>query len=230
MFCETVTEDLTNFNPRPREGGDILYTLGSFDDAEFQSTPPRGGRLVAVDGGVQVVLISIHAPARGATDGTSIDFITTEFQSTPPRGGRRGNGGTACGSKNFNPRPREGGDLVASGVNFAMMYFNPRPREGGDVILGVLPLRPDFISIHAPARGATYTLKTTAPSMTFQSTPPRGGRHDLMSKGEGVLTFQSTPPRGGRPAPAWRCSPHSHFNPRPREGGDSGRPPRPSAG
>ena len=32
------------------------------------------------------------------------------------------------------------------------------------------------VSIHAPARGATFSFDATATSFLFQSTPPRGGR------------------------------------------------------
>ena len=37
-----------------------------------------------------------------------------------------------------------------------MLYFNPRSREGSDDRRGGNKTRGDRISIHAPARGATY--------------------------------------------------------------------------
>ena len=79
-------------------------------------------------------MVSIHAPARGATSPNytqaSLDsgfnprpraggdgkqrrstIAATTFQSTPPRGGRRGKLlGHASDIRGFNPRPRAGGD------------------------------------------------------------------------------------------------------------------------
>ena len=54
----------------------------------FQSTRPRGARLHATMDGCYLDLVSIHAPARGAT----LEHITAravqKFQSTRPRGAR----------------------------------------------------------------------------------------------------------------------------------------------
>ena len=60
-------------------------------------------------------LISIHAPAKGATANHRIaDLEELAFQSTLPRRERRYLAG-ACkrDSKNFNPRSREGSDMDA---------------------------------------------------------------------------------------------------------------------
>ena len=108
-----------NFNPRPREGGD-LYQRGLSDyEIEISIHAPARGATLFVgwigettkdfnprprergDGGVgrQVVVgvaISIHAPARGATN---TGLLLRLF------------------SQNFNPRPREGGDKAASMAN-----------------------------------------------------------------------------------------------------------------
>ena len=77
------------FNPRARTGRDLTMALGLFDDNEFQSTRPHGARhhdqpywpavkrfqstrphgarhaMPPVD--ALVIIVSIHAPARGAT-------------------------------------------------------------------------------------------------------------------------------------------------------------------
>ena len=78
-------------------------------------------------------LISIHAPARGATPWKWSKLWWLLFQSTPPRGGRHdGKGPYSAAGLNFNPRPREGGDGYIRHEQTADAYFNPRPREGGD--------------------------------------------------------------------------------------------------
>ncbi len=44
MFCETVTEDFTNFNPRPREGGaTAAFGLFLAEHNYFNPRPREGG-------------------------------------------------------------------------------------------------------------------------------------------------------------------------------------------
>ena len=102
------------FNPRPRTGGARATTPQS----SFNPRPRTGG-----DHKSQRIqpIVSIHAPARGATGSASVSADTTKFQSTPPHGGRRS--AVAMALECFNPRPRTGG---------MMCCFNPRPRTGGD--------------------------------------------------------------------------------------------------
>ena len=142
------------FNPRSREGSDYVVRLwcheyaisihapargatrqqlSPYPSAQFQSTLPRGERLVpcgiVIKGTrFQSTLprgerprpghtadtahqISIHAPARGATIHSSTKHS--------PRG-------------NFNPRSREGSDPVDSSACVIVCDFNPRSREGSD--------------------------------------------------------------------------------------------------
>ena len=100
-----------DFNPRSREGSDLLT-------ADRQAQPLQ---------------ISIHAPAKGATT-----------LPLPPIYG------------NFNPRSREGSDQLSPTYNTDHIDFNPRSREGSDAMTQNLLLRRLWISIHAPAKGATY--------------------------------------------------------------------------
>ena len=59
------------------------------------------------------IVISIHAPARGATT------LGYSFR---------------CYRSDFNPRSREGSDRFADISTFGPSNFNPRSREGSDVI------------------------------------------------------------------------------------------------
>ncbi len=79
-------------------------------------------------------MISIHAPARGAT---------------------RQAVGDAVNHANFNPRSREGSDISVIALSHNQTDFNPRSREGSDCKSSCDVLRYRTISIHAPARGAT---------------------------------------------------------------------------
>jgi len=93
-----------SFNPRARAGRDwhkktkrILFW--------FQSTRPRGARPV-LDDELMSRLVSIHAPARGATlESDGIDDLT-----------------------GFNPRARAGRDKLFSKAVCPLMFQSTRPR------------------------------------------------------------------------------------------------------
>ena len=100
--------------------------------------------------------ISIHAPARGATQITihaADEWVL--FQSTLPRGERRYSGLKEYADKeDFNPRSREGSDALLHLLCIVVPDFNPRSREGSDLLALLIEALTE-ISIHAPARGAT---------------------------------------------------------------------------
>ena len=123
------------FNPRTREGCDVIFCSFAYPFYEFQSTHPRrvrpkSGMLHArvgddfnprtregcdTDNIAAYLLaenISIHAPAKGATK-IYLPVI--------------------CGQNYFNPRTREGCDSRNLRCNRRIVYFNPRTREGCDL-------------------------------------------------------------------------------------------------
>ena len=164
-----------SFNPRPRAGGDARLEGCREPHVEVSiHAPARGAthprHLHAVE-----ELVSIHAPARGATIQSAPIRNGEKFQSTPPRGGRPTDASRSGARCCFNPRPRAGGDA------------SPRPSNTHE-----------GVSIHAPARGATYPRRTFKVTHKFQSTPPRGGRPGPWRNPRRRGEFQSTPPRGGR--------------------------------
>ncbi len=81
---------------------------------EFQSTLPRGERRLSRHGRARRALVSIHAPARGATRLTiSVSNLAMMFQSTLPRGERhRCQLCSMARTTSFNPRSRAGSDAV----------------------------------------------------------------------------------------------------------------------
>ena len=91
-----------NFNPRSREGSDgavwHIYVLAF----TFQSTLPRRERRCYDKGTSSAILISIHAPAKGATIRPSRVMISTV---------------------DFNPRSREGSDAAASLARYSTLSF-----------------------------------------------------------------------------------------------------------
>ena len=56
----------------------------------------------------------------------------------------------------------------------------------------------DNVSIHAPTRGATLLMGKICRALLFQSTHPRGVRHNDTAQGLITFAFQSTHPRGVR--------------------------------
>ena len=124
---------ICDFNPRSREGSDELPELLHF-----------------------AVFISIHAPAKGATQFRDLLLLIHLFQSTLPRRERLLSCVYISARKNFNPRSREGSDQhgrpercnqhgfqstlprrerhYMAKVAGVWDDFNPRSREGSDSI------------------------------------------------------------------------------------------------
>ncbi|MDK2991412.1 MAG: hypothetical protein PWP48_645 [Clostridiales bacterium] len=133
MYRLSTMRNLFCFNPRPRTRGD------------------SGGNTQVI----HKYLVSIHAPARGATKTSREKFICC--QSFNPRPRTRGDlmrfRQPTLGQR-FNPRPRTRGDLLRAMRTRHYISFNPRPRTRGDPILAAMR-QVWIVSIHAPARGAT---------------------------------------------------------------------------
>ena len=168
---------ITDFNPRSREGSDAsIQKRISLNKMISIHAPARGATSLCLPAVLRIqisihapargatnlkataprqVRISIHAPARGATAATPRNNLTTlPFQSTLPRGERRILSILLIIAEHFNPRSREGSDMI-----FCKVYHNA------------------YISIHAPARGATMLLCSVSIwLLKFQSTLPRGER------------------------------------------------------
>ncbi len=122
----------TSFNPRARAGRDrpaqslvsISYT--------FQSTRPRGARPAANKAEGLPALVSIHAPARGAT-------LLSAYGIEETRG--------------FNPRARAGRDRTDEGVSCLQFRFqSTRPR--GARLLRALALEQHYEFQSTRPRGA----------------------------------------------------------------------------
>ena len=163
---------------RSREGSDMEATASCGPSSPFQSTLPRGERLRDSGMFARVNAISIHAPARGATQATR-DSLPT-------------------GSRHFNPRSREGSDLIKPGVSGHILISIHAPARGATGTNNA-----DYFNTinfnHAPARGATGFGKiptTEHPGISIHA--PRGERPDTTLSGGSFGKFQSTLPRGER--------------------------------
>ena len=101
---------IPNFNPRSREGSDafFLFPLNLLSIISIHA-PAKGATSVVVIG-ANISAISIHAPAKGATTLFSFSFTNVIFQSTLPRRERPTIDPKQYTLLNFNPRSREGSD------------------------------------------------------------------------------------------------------------------------
>ena len=145
--------------------------------------------------------ISIHAPARGATQKQFQDTRLRLFQSTHPRGVRRTRTAGSLRGRIFQSTHPRGVRLdLLLHIIHTRQFQSTHPR-------GVRPfssqIKPSYaaISIHAPARGATDNVQSGFRTLdSFQSTHPRGVRRIASRQPHGVRRFQSTHPRGVRQA------------------------------
>jgi len=169
----------------------------------------------------RIEIVSIHAPAWGATMLPLHGRHPVSFQSTRPRGARRSSTSRPVGPEMFQST-------------------RPRGARPGKI---VMECRFIDVSIHAPAWGATFLGRAIPGRQSFQSTRPRGARRCLQAGSTRLHQFQSTRPRGARQkrpqpvvviqyvsihAPAWGATMAAAFavpiqvcfNPRARVGRD----------
>ena len=145
--------------------------------SEFQSTRPRGARQDLIVLGLVVEVVSIHAPAWGATvdDGHAVVgldvsihapawgatimsvscLMPREFQSTRPRGARLTNELAKMVMSEFqSTRPRGARRLRRIPYGTYSVFQSTRPRGARQDRRAAVPCLPR-VSIHAPAWGAT---------------------------------------------------------------------------
>ena len=99
----------SNFNSRPSARGDEEVGQSPIGVIISIHAPPRGATLSPSCQGVRS-LISIHAPPRGATAWQSWRMSKHEFQFTPLREGRRSSASRPTRGIYFNSRPSARGD------------------------------------------------------------------------------------------------------------------------
>ena len=122
-----------SFNPRTRTGCDNRGAAEFVATELFQSTHPHGVRLYMQIAIIALINVSIHAPARGATEGRTPNLSIDLFQSTHPHGVRR---------------------LEGESMAEPWKVSIHAPARGATFAPGAAALHSP-VSIHAPARGAT---------------------------------------------------------------------------
>ena len=205
-----MSHGIASFNSRAREGRDTIFTDRHVRADGFNSRA-REGRDNIRQISKQLISVSIHAPARGATCTRDAVAGHPGFQFTRPRGARpRHREGTAVHSVSihapargatsqkvvilnphgFNSRAREGRDL------FDKTFSKPKPVSIHAPARGATEFWPELchvgeVSIHAPARGATMSAAYLARYSKFQFTRPRGARPFLVCQYAHLYCFNS---------------------------------------
>ena len=183
---------------RPRGARPLIITRFPVK-IKFQSTRPRGARRVGGetrtgrnyfnprahegrDSGqghdTRLHSISIHAPTRGATGAGRVQ---------------------TCSRLDFNPRAHEGRDAICAYLGVQPGISIHAPTRGATSSSRKSKVQ-QKISIHAPTRGATADDVAIVGMVRFQSTRPRGARHQTADSATPPTLFQSTRPRGARRA------------------------------
>ena len=190
---------LLSFNPRAREGRDLVSLRHYASPCEFQSTRPRGARLGRRFAAYLIEEEFQSTRPRGARRAAcSICPHGWTFQSTRPRGARRASPPERGRRRSFNPRAREGRDRKRfRHREFSMVSIHAPARGATGARKGKVKMTE--VSIHAPARGATPRSRhSVGEPHKFQSTRPRGARQSAQAWIDEQESFQSTRPRGAR--------------------------------
>ena len=156
LSCFILTYGLIYFNPRSHERSDKSCSFTSLHLILISiHAPTRGATYFHFMRSV-IIAISIHAPTRGATYAPNTPLFASRFQSTLPREERH----NGCGIRHslypyFNPRSHERSDL-STVVQTAddIIFQSTLPREERLILNFVFNIIL-CISIHAPTRGAT---------------------------------------------------------------------------
>ena len=195
-----TTRIVVNFNPRSREGSDIPIFLHSCDSNHFNPRSREGS-----DSNTRFLFpprlpISIHAPAKGATQKQLDGVFLRVFQSTLPRRERQQ---SAMGRYYFAPD------------------FNPRSREGSDNGKEVYSEKYQ-ISIHAPAKGATVPgSDKRSIALNFNPRSREGSDYQAIEERLKEMDFNPRSREGSDLVIAVLELTLTDFNPRSREGSDN---------
>ena len=212
--------ELLGFNPRARAGRD-------------RRTPTMVDRSV----------VSIHAPARGATvDPTRTDHVAIEFQSTRPRGARpilpvpaegirfqstRPRGARHAHvyrgrfSERFNPRARAGRDRRDTPCGHCHPSFNPRARAGRDLSSASAMAARSF-NPRARAGRDAFVGERGRHAVSIHA-PARGATPRCLGSGTFEASFNPRARAGRDASPLRSYAVASCFNPRARAGRDPGQ-------
>ena len=153
--------------------------------------------MAIVYAGSILTVYNLRPYARGDLPGSLSAAARRNFNSRPCTRGDAAPAAPAPPASYFNSRPCTRGDGALSFTPYPISYFNSRPCTRGDG-----ERHPGgaqrTISIHAPARGATFGFVVSPHITVFQFTPLHEGRRKLAMYCYDTDEFQFTPLHEGR--------------------------------
>ena len=178
-------------------GERLLAVETSYAQTTSQSTLPRGERLLPLSEAVLLIRFQSTLPRGERRTCAYHPARCPKFQSTLPHGERRQYDGRHDANDGFNPRSHMGSDLPSLIVTADTVCFNPRSHMGSD-----------------PAMSSSVRLSK------FQSTLPHGERLHGVIQVFRLYQFQSTLPHGERLEKSAFITLNGSFNPRSHMGSD----------
>ena len=200
--CDQTTQQPVKssqgFNPRTRVGCDPPWNRRTPMPFQFQSTHPRGVRLFAGAQSMTPFAVSIHAPAWGATRLVPRDApfifgfnprtrVGCDHAGLRPAGGQKVSihapawGAThpgrarAHGRQGFNPRTRVGCDTDRCHKCADRRGFQSTHPRGVRRVMDPEDYANIWVSIHAPAWGATCPALSARPRSRVSIHAPAWG-------------------------------------------------------
>ena len=173
--------------------------------------------------------VSIRAPARGATSFFSpYSRIQIVSIRAPARGATQKLNALIDPVKVSIRAPVTGGDTACLVARISGWWFQSAPPHGGRQLL-TWSLIVARVFLSAPPHGGRLDFGLNAiTSCAFQSAPPHGGRPSLTDSLSAIsIVSIRAPARGATSSEAVNPTVVNVSNPRPRTGGDRGRPKRP---
>ena len=179
--------------------GATSVLLGRLEGRRFQSTRPRGARHSQLPPDVLCIKFQSTRPRGARQDNYVVLTAAAWFQSTRPRGARPRNSGLRGGAvQSFNPRAHAGRDTGNIDYYTTQFVSIHAPTRGATRRRGNISTR-GKVSIHAPTRGATRTGAGVISNVTGFNPRAHAGRDPFGYKDtEFGALFQSTRPRGAR--------------------------------
>ena len=161
------------------------------------------------------VLISIHAPTRGATRLPAFcHLINIRFQSTLPQEERHWENGTIVIVEKFQSTLPQEERRLPAGLSSAPSGISIHAPTRGATDEEAEGDAEEAISIHAPTRGATFCLLIVIPVSAISiHAPTRGATRSAESR-DTYWSFQSTLPQEERPNLMLYVANSTDFNPR----------------
>ena len=185
------------FDPRPRAGGDSF--VSPFPSGAIVSirAPAQGATRRLRRHGRDAMFRSAP-PRRGRPMRPAIHGATRAFRSAPPRRGRRGGRYAEPPIELFRSAPpRRGRHPEPGDVLLLSPSFDPRPRAGGDPRALVFADELGQVSIRAPAQGATeIDMRLHQPRNVSIRAPAQGATAPRLVLGRALRVSIRAPAQG----------------------------------